>query len=156
MKIEKIVKVLALSQSPNDAEALSAIRMANNMLKKEGCDWQAFMKRYLVANKESRTMKKQDMARTSKFDFDNIMRLIDLGSVRYRFSGQTLVEDRERGRCDAVMLLYERWERELREKRHISVLAYDCLRQLVNCNSYSDYESVIEDYRECLKEYSNG
>lgn len=39
MTSEKIIKLLNLSTSPNDNEALSAIRMANKTLKDSGHSW---------------------------------------------------------------------------------------------------------------------
>ena len=40
MDRDRLAKLLSLSQSDNDAEAISAIRKANSMLKKEGLTWQ--------------------------------------------------------------------------------------------------------------------
>lgn len=46
---DKIVKLLSLTQSDNDHEALSAIRMANKLLKAQDKTWSEFMG---VTNKE--------------------------------------------------------------------------------------------------------
>lgn len=40
---EKIIKLMNLATSSNDAEALSALRMANNLLKKENMLWDKFL-----------------------------------------------------------------------------------------------------------------
>lgn len=39
MNVEKLAKLLMLTQSSNEHEALSAIKMANNLVKKAGVDW---------------------------------------------------------------------------------------------------------------------
>ena len=39
---EKVLKLLNLGSSPNDNEALSALRMANGMLAKHNLDWISF------------------------------------------------------------------------------------------------------------------
>ena len=39
MDIDKIIKLLNLSQSPNDSEAISAIRKANKIIKDAGLNW---------------------------------------------------------------------------------------------------------------------
>lgn len=158
MNVNKLAKILALTQSPNDAEALSAIRMANEVLKDEGSDWKAFLKLYLKTCVDVKAMKKREVARTGKRDYDAIMRLIDMGETRYKYSdGACIVEDRVWGRrTDVVMKMYSGWARELKEKRSISVLGYDCLRQLICCHSYSDYESVIEEYNEIMGKNDEG
>ena len=40
---DKLVKLLQLTQSSNDHEALRSIRKANSLLKKNGMDWNKFM-----------------------------------------------------------------------------------------------------------------
>lgn len=47
MESGKLIKLLQLSQSPNDYEALAAIRRANTLLQKENLDWQAFFSKML-------------------------------------------------------------------------------------------------------------
>ena len=44
---EKILKLLALTASDNDGEALNACRMANAILKKNGLSWGAFIDPYI-------------------------------------------------------------------------------------------------------------
>lgn len=43
MNRDKIVKLLQLTQSPNDFEALAAIRKANEILRRENMDWEKFL-----------------------------------------------------------------------------------------------------------------
>jgi Protein of unknown function (DUF2786) len=43
INIAKIAKCLALSQSSNDAEALAAVRKANQLLNSEQLTWQGFL-----------------------------------------------------------------------------------------------------------------
>lgn len=40
MEVAKLIKILNLTQSDSDGEALTALRMANNMLKKHGKTWE--------------------------------------------------------------------------------------------------------------------
>ncbi len=47
---EKILKLLNLTKSPNDNEALLAIRMANKMIEKCNSDWMGFLKIEIVKN----------------------------------------------------------------------------------------------------------
>lgn len=40
---ERFIKILMLSQSESDGEALNALRMANKLLKKAGLNWEGFL-----------------------------------------------------------------------------------------------------------------
>lgn len=40
---EKLIKLLQLTQSPNDFEALAAIRKANEILRRGNIDWEKFL-----------------------------------------------------------------------------------------------------------------
>ena len=51
MQIEKIIKLLNLTQSPNDNEALSAIRRVNQMLKESNKGWTDLLLSGPVAHK---------------------------------------------------------------------------------------------------------
>lgn len=46
---ERLIKLLQLSQSPNDCEALAAIRKANAILAKENMDWRQFFNQSSIA-----------------------------------------------------------------------------------------------------------
>lgn len=48
---DRIVKLLNLSTSSNDCEALAAIRMANNILKKENQSWNDIFRLSLASSK---------------------------------------------------------------------------------------------------------
>lgn len=48
LDLQKIIKLLNLSSSPNDAEAVSAVRMANNLLKKAETSWEKILATRIV------------------------------------------------------------------------------------------------------------
>lgn len=60
MNKEKIISLLNLSSSENDNEALSAIRTANKIIKKNNMSWSDFFeeKEYYSYNKENRPNEK--------------------------------------------------------------------------------------------------
>jgi hypothetical protein len=43
--MDKLIKILSLTSSDNDAEALSAIRMANSLIKSKGLTWEEIIAR---------------------------------------------------------------------------------------------------------------
>jgi hypothetical protein len=134
-KIDKIIKLLALTQSPNDAEALSAMRMANAKLTEMKLDWAAFLKVYLAM--AERRMTKVPHARTTKYQFDTVLRLIDLACMRYQMS-----ETHHRW----VINFLKGTEQELIKQKSITVIAFDCLSRLISCGTYQDYDDVHNEY----------
>lgn len=55
VNLEKIVKLLNLTNSSNDNEALSAIRMVNNILAKENKSWKDIVKVEVVPVKKKKS-----------------------------------------------------------------------------------------------------
>jgi hypothetical protein len=44
INLEKLIKLIRLSESSNDAEALAALRAANALLKRAGWDWEKLLR----------------------------------------------------------------------------------------------------------------
>jgi hypothetical protein len=44
VNLEKLIKLIRLSESSNDAEALAALRAANALLKRAGWDWEKLLR----------------------------------------------------------------------------------------------------------------
>lgn len=74
MDTDKLIKLLNLSQSPNDSEALSAIRKANKIIKDDGLRWED-----LILSSQ-KNVKNNEMVST-RDKVDDLMKCIDEMSI---------------------------------------------------------------------------
>ena len=116
----KLIKILMLTTSENDGEALSAARMANSILKNEGLVWsQVEIRAYIERPKKVPTYSKPSEPKNDEPDLDDIFDYVLTETPDWFDS--TFVED-----------LYEKWEsgRTLTVKQRESLLkVYNMLKK---------------------------
>ena len=77
--IEQLIKILNMTQSDNDNEALTAIRMANRILKKHDSGWAAVIVKVSSYSREEEKKKEPAKKREEKTTYKDAPRKFDRG-----------------------------------------------------------------------------